>query len=426
MFTEPSSGHKNYNEFLNLSGKNFDTQGFDKSMGPNVQPEHVTGDFNYNNYINSESCYTNFQTDSTSYNKEIEGNNFPLLPQDFLNYGYSSTNTFELAQANLERKNRKGLNGENFATTNNTRYGKTPEVPDIQEFITDLQFEIDQFVVSGTTGLSIGSQPASENENKNLKIGNENGNLVLSNKQTEDEQDYLKYLRSNSIANGLVTDLHSHLKQQETPHITRQIVRHSELIKPFHNAGDDEIECEIINLDLPKSMVDSMILQPWSDYEIAEGRRIVRIDRVQHKETIQLKFSVVNPNIVAFPLYCKDAVEVSCLQFRQEGREPEYVITSVEVLKIVVLLTGNRKADKCKQRFERARIRSNLLPFWNKFSPNSRDEYENKLHQDCIRRSMYYRSRKPIDVIKDVRLMRWEVLPSALERAMLFYRIVEK
>lgn len=422
MFTESSSGHKNYNEFLNLSSKNFDTQGFDKSRGTNVQLEHVTDYFNYSNYVNSESCDTNFQINSTNFNKEIEGHSCPLLPQDFLNYGYSSPNSFELAQANLERKNKKCLNDEHFTSINN----KGPDVPDIQEFITDLQFEIDQFVVSGTMGSSTGNQPASENENKSFKFGNQIANPANLNKNTEDEQNYLMYIQSNSVANGLVTDLHSHSKQQDKTQISYAIVRHSELIKPFHNAGDDEIECEIINLDLPKSMVDSIILQPWSDYEIAEGRRIVRIDRVQHKETIQLKFSVVNPNIVAFPLYCKDAVEVSCLEFRQEGREPEYVITSVEVLKIVILLTGNRKADKCKQRFERARIRSNLIPFWNKFSPNSRDEYENKLHQDCIRRSMYYRSRKPIDVIKDVRLMRWQVLPSALERAMLFYRIVKK
>lgn len=205
----------------------------------------------------------------------------------------------------------------------------------------------------------------------------------------------------------------------------RGIVRHSELVKPFRNGGEQVAKYERVHLDFSPNVIH-MLNEPWSASEVAQGRRIVRVGRVQEAGTMHVNFTVVDPDYALSSKYLSDAVEVSCLVFHLENAPPEYVITSVEVLKIVVMLTGGGNFDKVKQRFERARIRSNLMPFWNKYSYNNpSDDYEDRLHRDCIRRSITYRDRKPIDVIKDVRLMRWSVLPAALERAMLFYRYVE-
>lgn len=205
-----------------------------------------------------------------------------------------------------------------------------------------------------------------------------------------------------------------------------KLVRHSELTKRFHKESEVE-ECRDIILKFSGLIIDDVDLEPWSVFENMDGRKIVRIERIQDGCNIQAKFKAVDANLPSFQSKGgTNALEVSCLKFVCHDNRAEYYITSVEVLKIVDLLTGSRETDKKRRRFERARIRSNLLPFWKKnfLEEITNGENEDKLRRMFVQRTMYYRRRKPIDVLKDVRFMPWSFLVPALERAMLFFRVV--
>ncbi|KAI3404698.2 hypothetical protein KGF56_002532 [Candida oxycetoniae] len=143
------------------------------------------------------------------------------------------------------------------------------------------------------------------------------------------------------------------------------------------------------------------------------------------------------------------------------GSYYQYYITSVELVEIVELLIGTEFKDAAEKRRERGRVRSNLVPFWSKKSISSKmsdtsastthahsdngnsssslstsvpiltstslssNHSHNLTNQDyrseLARRIMGYDIRKPRGFDKEVRILRWDKLVSALKRALQSY-----
>ncbi|CAX44400.1 conserved hypothetical protein [Candida dubliniensis CD36] len=136
----------------------------------------------------------------------------------------------------------------------------------------------------------------------------------------------------------------------------------------------------------------------------------------------------------------------------------QYYITSVEVVEIVELLIGNQFRDAAERRKERGRVRSNLVPFWSKKPISSRMSESSTSSSspqntsttpgsssslsgtttttvggagssltnhdyrvELAKRIMGYEIRKPRGFDKEVRILRWDKLVPALQRALQSY-----
>ncbi|KAF6069817.1 hypothetical protein FOB64_002813 [Candida albicans] len=138
----------------------------------------------------------------------------------------------------------------------------------------------------------------------------------------------------------------------------------------------------------------------------------------------------------------------------------QYYITSVEVVEIVELLIGNQFRDAAERRKERGRVRSNLVPFWSKKPISSRMSEtstsssspqnssvtpgssssasgtttttatvggagssltNHDYRVELAKRIMGYEIRKPRGFDKEVRILRWDKLVPALQRALQSY-----
>ncbi|ANZ75678.1 BA75_03319T0 [Komagataella pastoris] len=235
-------------------------------------------------------------------------------------------------------------------------------------------------------------------------------------------------------------------------------------------------------LRLENSTLEDMCLPIWNENELKDNRRIIRIERRQQYDEIVASFSIVgsateNPCTKTALDLDVEVLEVSCLQclvnydeiyeklntygsVSQEG-DPDfpqlpkqkltggpiscdyisnetsigrqYYITSVEVIKIVELLIGSHLIqDRKQKRKERGCIRSNLMPFWSKhlvtsstkdikrhLVPGSNDDYI----ADLAHRIKTYEVRRPRIVNKDLRILEWSNLGSALQRALQSYYV---
>ncbi|OUM54731.1 hypothetical protein BVG19_g4151 [[Candida] boidinii] len=219
-----------------------------------------------------------------------------------------------------------------------------------------------------------------------------------------------------------------------------------------------------VKLNLIDASIKDNCYPEWSKSEIEDRRRIIRIERRQEGNSIIADFKIIgsaNENPTVIPHYDAevDVLEVSCLECsvnnslnddysdsESEGCIPAspkekfsnigsaYYITSVEVVKIVELLIGFQNPDPEERRRERGRIRSNLVPFWSKkpiFSkktgascdvPDDKKTNED-LRIELARRIMEYKIRKPRGFDKEVRILNWNNLIPALERALQSYYI---
>ncbi|ODQ79295.1 hypothetical protein BABINDRAFT_162322 [Babjeviella inositovora NRRL Y-12698] len=219
-----------------------------------------------------------------------------------------------------------------------------------------------------------------------------------------------------------------------------------------------------VSLQLNDASVEELCYPNWNQSEIADARRIIRIERFQYGFHIGANFSIVgsaeeNPETKPAPPGA-DVLEVSCLECYVSPREEledagdlqamlaqsdikrkRYYITSVEVIKIVELLIGSRDQDAADKRKERGRIRSNLVPFWSRRPISSRSHHSStpmsytsspesytpaQLNQadfrvEMAKRIMGYEHRKPRGFDKEVRILRWEKLGPALMRALQCY-----
>ncbi|ODV84070.1 hypothetical protein CANARDRAFT_201855 [[Candida] arabinofermentans NRRL YB-2248] len=227
------------------------------------------------------------------------------------------------------------------------------------------------------------------------------------------------------------------------------------------NQGDFEfIKCKLTILDADES---SICKPEWSNAEKEDKRRIIRIERRQREHEIITSFQIVgaaesNPEPKASQPGV-DVIEVSCLEclysddFSEDDDshivsekndesflKKQHYITSVEVVKIVELLIGTQNPNLKERRKERGRIRSNLVPFWSKkpisskkttsgsspsFSPAVSDNAKTNadFRNELAQRIMGYEIRKPRGFDKEVRILEWEKLVPALQRALQSYYV---
>lgn len=161
----------------------------------------------------------------------------------------------------------------------------------------------------------------------------------------------------------------------------------------------------------------------WSQCEDLEGRRIVRLHKTLNGAAVEVIFVPVRPsqytNCLKFVE--DDFLEVSCIKFlHQDGITTDFLITSAEVIKIIEFLLGSSQKKTSLLRKERGRIRSNLASLWHK-NPSPMDSTETRRLRSQI---LKYESRKPYNILKDMRMLLWDDLESAIRKALLFYLVI--
>lgn len=175
-----------------------------------------------------------------------------------------------------------------------------------------------------------------------------------------------------------------------------------------------------IDLRIDKGPLDGILVHPWSDQEVLEGRRIMRIQRFQQGCTLHAHFSAAQPtqNLIRTSTPKNpNCLEVSCIRYdHTDGVKTKFFITSVEVIEIVEFLIGKNSVNSILKWKERGRIRSNLASLWFK---SWCDLGPIQLRfESQIRR---YNSRNPNTTTKYMRVLQWVNLEYALRKALLFY-----
>lgn len=174
-----------------------------------------------------------------------------------------------------------------------------------------------------------------------------------------------------------------------------------------------------IDLSIVGGTFQEIMNQPWSAYELKEGKRIIRIERFQNQCTLLAKFQIISRPVILTQREMPESsnfLEVACIRFdHTDGESSDYFITSVEVIKIVEYLVGNKASNSIHMRKERGRVRSNLAPLWFKtwshLSPLL--HFENQIERS--------KSQYPLTTLRSMRVLLWSHLGYALRKAMLFY-----
>lgn len=230
--------------------------------------------------------------------------------------------------------------------------------------------------------------------------------------------------------------IHSSPLRDSSPYVPRRqykIVRGiagGQATRPPQPAPGAAVLYVPVELELLGASVEEVSAFPWSHMERSDGRRIIRVERRQLGPTISASFLVVGaaddhpePEPAAPGV---DVVEVSCLDHVLDDEDEcgsTYYITSVEVVSIVELLIGTTYADLRLRRKEKGRIRLNLMPYWLKRPVSLKwgDGVCYDSRGEFARRIMRYEIRKPRGFDKEVRILPWERLIAALQRALQCY-----
>lgn len=185
-----------------------------------------------------------------------------------------------------------------------------------------------------------------------------------------------------------------------------------------------------VNLVLGGKSLEEICSVPWSKSEIKDRRRIVRIERRQRGPTIFADFSIVgsaneHPETEPAPDDA-DVIEFSCLAWDRTSEEDEpgtnYYITSVEVVAIVETLIQSALMEPKLRRRERGRIRLNLLNFWQKPSFHLKNTGCSDSRKAAFARLiMAYEIRKPRRFDKGFRILKFDRLGPALQKALYCY-----
>lgn len=180
-----------------------------------------------------------------------------------------------------------------------------------------------------------------------------------------------------------------------------------------------------IELRIVEGKLEDINRTAWSDEENMEGRRLIRIERSQEGDTMEVHFLIVERDRY---IHCSDKnpppkpLEVSCLKYvHKDGANIDYLITSVEVIKIVEYLVGSISNDPKLERQERGRIRSNLTPLLYK----NWSVYEGALGTDKREGCENHPLDRPQRNAKYRRTILWLNLEYALSKALLFYCVTE-
>lgn len=246
-----------------------------------------------------------------------------------------------------------------------------------------------------------------------------------STRSTHDSPDSRALTASNHSRSESIT---SPLVEEHTPvsstacRVVRGVAQGGCSIKPPEERPREGRVFERVKLQFSGDLIESICNSSWNNAELMDGRRIVRIERTQDNNIVNANLSVVGcANDFPTPAPARpntDFIEVSCLAVF--GMVPGFYITSVEVVGIVEMLIGTRTIkDSALRRRERGRVRSNLMSFWSKNSYHSRSN-EASL-SDFAKRIMAYDIRKPRGFDKGFRILSWDKLIPALQRALQCY-----
>lgn len=215
------------------------------------------------------------------------------------------------------------------------------------------------------------------------------------------------------------------------PRVVRGSISGGSVTKPPSSAPKPGCYYAPAHLVYENEELEGVRSMPWNNMEHMDGRRIVRIERTQVGAAIRVQFTAVGlavekPHPAPAPAGVS-VVEVSCLHKTTLdcGIAAGYYITSVEVVSIVETVIGAENLDSALRRRERGRIRSNLLPFWQKRPLLSKrtDDDDGDDQNDFARRIMAYEIRRPRGFDKGVRVLDWNLLGAALERALQCYYV---
>ncbi|KAF3986483.1 hypothetical protein FT663_04521 [Candidozyma haemuli var. vulneris] len=299
---------------------------------------------------------------------------------------------------------------------------------------------------------SQGSKSSSRDSNSTVFSRDSLDSLSSSNSVTSIESSLTSPSKISPIAPTSVPSIPNVLPQHHCK-IVRGVASGGSSVRPPEPSQGDlqHLQVELVVGGQP---VKDVCHSKWSRNEKLDRRRIVRIERRQKGHFIYIDFSVVgyandHPEMEK-PPPDTDVVEVSCLAWDRASDEDKpgtnFYITSVEVVAIVETLIQSKLMDSKLRRRERGRIRSNLLTFWSKASYHSKaKEAERRAEEDremtesqkeavleaqregqkrkaeFARSIMAYEVRKPRGFDKGFRILRWDKLVPALQRALQCY-----
>ncbi|WPK25251.1 hypothetical protein PUMCH_002558 [Australozyma saopauloensis] len=200
------------------------------------------------------------------------------------------------------------------------------------------------------------------------------------------------------------------------------------------NSLNKIVQYEPLQLNILYSSHQRVKKFPWSDVEIEQGRRIIRMYRQQKGTTIEVYFHVVNADVKLDPPFDNmedvDEVEVSVIrsietQKSKTNTRTEHFMTSVDFIEIIECLIGKRSQDNSERRRERGRIRLNLMRFWLKTPLPSKKSIAIGEHDSAVvelaLKIRKYSVSKPPGFNKEVRIMPWDKLAPAMLRALEYY-----
>lgn len=188
-----------------------------------------------------------------------------------------------------------------------------------------------------------------------------------------------------------------------------------------------------LKINITNASIEEINNIPWTDFELKEGRRIVRMERRQNMANIFINFSVVTPNVAktapALEPEGAEVVEVSVIRssFKQseQSNKKEYFLTSVEFIEMIECLIGCRNMEHHERRRERGRIRLNLMKYWLKTPLPSKKSLDSGEHDlvviELALKIRKYSLNKLPGFNKEVRIMPWDKLIPALNRALEYY-----
>lgn len=237
-----------------------------------------------------------------------------------------------------------------------------------------------------------------------------------------------------------------------------------------------DIKNSPLSLKVDNASVESINSVPWTKEEQEDGRRIIRIERLQHGTRLTLNFSIVDPSSDRTSVYGEegiDWVEVSMIKFisntsqqnsraiikeattksaghipspharnqvlpdsngykqndytgvQAKSEKPDYFMTSVEFIEVIECLIGHKSLEHSERRKERGRIRLNLMRFWLKIPLPSKKSLLSGDHDEFViglaLKIRKYSVSKPPGFNKEVRIMPWEKLEPAMQRALEYY-----
>lgn len=191
------------------------------------------------------------------------------------------------------------------------------------------------------------------------------------------------------------------------------------------------VKYQPLNLKVLNASTSAINSTPWTPEEEEDGRRIIRVERLQHGASLEVHFKVLKSE-PSKPVELSESEgidweEVSMIKFDSRSRDNSagYFMTSVEFIEVIECLIGHKTMAHSERRKERGRIRLNLMRFWLKTPLPSRDSLKSGEHDSRVielaLKIRKYSVSKPPGFNKEVRIMPWDKLEAAMQHALEYY-----